>query len=121
MVRWNGPKTVPMTTIDREVLNRDLRGPCLIKLDTHGFEREILNGAKATLGMTDLVIIETYFFKLHETAPLFTEMINYMSERGFRVIDMSEPLWRQRDNSPWQIDMFFVKTSRPEFLYNSYS
>ena len=86
-----------------------------------GSNQQILNGAKATLGMTDLIIIETYFFKLHETAPLFIEMINYMLERGFRVIDMSEPLWREKDNSLWQIDMFFVKTSRPEFLYNSYS
>jgi FkbM family methyltransferase len=113
--------TVPMTTIDHEVNQRILPGPYLVKLDTHGFEREILNGANATLAFTNLLVIETYVFRLREGAPLFDEMVSYMRNRGFSVIDMSEPLWRQKDDSLWQIDMFFVKADREEFSYAGYS
>jgi FkbM family methyltransferase len=113
--------TVPMTTIDFETQNRNLPGPYLIKLDTHGFEREILAGAVETLRDTNLLVIETYVFKLRDGAPLFDEMVKYMRDRGFQVIDMSEPLWRHKDNSLWQIDMFFVKDSRAEFSYTEYA
>lgn len=113
-------REVPMTTIDHEIKSRALPAPFLIKLDTHGFEREILDGAAAVLPDAALVVIETYIFKLREGAPLFQEMIAYMEMRGFRVIDMSEPLWRQADGALWQIDMFFIKVSRPEFSHNGF-
>jgi FkbM family methyltransferase len=113
--------TVPLTTIDHEIGGRSLPGPYLVKLDTHGFEREILDGAAETLSSTNLLVIETYIFRLRDGAPLFDEMVIYMRDRGFEVIDMSEPMWRQKDSSLWQIDMFFVKKDRQEFAYKSYA
>lgn len=43
------PHVVPATTIDLEVAERGLQAPFVIKLDTHGFELPILNGARGTL------------------------------------------------------------------------
>lgn len=114
--------TVPMTTLDHEVRRRSLHGPYLIKLDTHGFEREILSGADDTLIYTNLLVIETYVFPRRRAGmPSFDEMVVYMRNRGFDVIDMSEPMWRQRDNCLWQIDMFFVRNDRREFTYGNYA
>src|SRR5437899_2131130 len=53
---------VAMTTIDHEIAKRSLPGPYLIKLDTHGFELEILDGAKQALEQTNAVVIEVYNF-----------------------------------------------------------
>jgi hypothetical protein len=58
--------------------------------------------------------------KICESCPLFHEIIAYMRERGFGVIDMSEPHWRVLDFAFWQIDLFFVRLDRPEFLVNTY-
>jgi hypothetical protein len=44
-----------------------------------------------------------------------------MRERGFGVLDASEPLWRARDGCLWQLDLFFQPLSRTEFAANSWS
>ena len=58
----NHNATLPCTTIDTELEQRGLPGPYLIKLDTHGHEREILRGAERGLGNAGLVVIEAYNF-----------------------------------------------------------
>ncbi len=113
--------SVPQVSLAGEVARLNLPGPYLIKLDTHGFERPILEGAASILDRTSLVVIETYVFHIHPDAMLFHEMCAYMAERGFRVIDMSEPLWRDHDQALWQVDLFFVRADRPEFSHNGYS
>ena len=120
-VRSEGARTVVReTTIDHEIGAYGLPGPYLIKLDTHGYEVPILCGATETLRNTNLLVIETYNFRLIEGSPLFHEIIAYMRDRGFGVIDMSEPHWRVLDSAFWQIDLFFVRLDRPEFLVNTY-
>jgi FkbM family methyltransferase len=111
---------VPVTTIDHEIEARGLKGPFLIKLDTHGFEVPILEGAKKALDQANLVVIETYNFRLTEQTLLFDEMCAYMRSKGFGVIDISEPLWRLYDNAFWQFDLFFVPLKRAEFSHNAY-
>jgi FkbM family methyltransferase len=114
-------KTVtPMTTLNHEVRARKLSGPYLIKLDTHGFEVPIMEGANEILRETNLAVIEAYNFQLCEGALKFQELIEYMNAKGFGVIDISEPLWRGKDLAFWQFDLFFVPLSRPEFSSNSY-
>jgi FkbM family methyltransferase len=113
-------KVVRETTIDHEIGAHCLPDPYLIKLDTHGYEIPILRGAAETLRNTNLLVIETYNFRLIEGSPLFHEIIAYMRERGFGVIDMSEPHWRVLDFAFWQIDLFFVRLDRPEFFVNTY-
>jgi hypothetical protein len=46
---------------------------------------------------------------------LFDEIIVYKRGLGFGAIDMSEPLWRERDLALWQIDLFFASLDRPGF------
>ena len=113
-------KVVRQITIDKEIGTRALPGPYMVKLDTHGYEVPILLGAKETLRKANLVVIETYNFRPQEGVLLFHEMVAYMRERGFGVIDMSEPLWREFDRALWQIDLFFVPLDRPEFRVNSF-
>ena len=112
---------VPMITLDAEVKRRGLKGAYLVKLDTHGFEVPILKGAVETLKMTNLVVIETYNFRIAPGSLLFHEMCGFMEKHGFGVIDISEPLWRTHDRSFWQIDLFFVRLDRPEFSYLAYA
>ncbi|MBR1232027.1 FkbM family methyltransferase [Bradyrhizobium sp. AUGA SZCCT0182] len=112
---------LPVTTIDHEVSTRRLSGPFLIKLDTHGFEVPILQGAAETLKHANLVVIEVYNFKITDQSLLFDEMCAYMRTLGFGVIDISEPLWRQRDNAFWQLDLFFIPLTRPEFAARTYT
>jgi FkbM family methyltransferase len=116
----NAHKVMRQITIEDEIGRLGLPGPYMIKLDTHGYEVPILLGAKETLRKANLVVIETYNFRIQESSLLFHEMVAYMRELGFGVIDMSEPLWRELDRALWQIDLFFVPLDRPEFHTTAY-
>lgn len=95
-------------------------GPFLVKLDTHGHELPILEGAERCLGNAALVVIETYGFRIAPEAMLFHEMVAHMREKGFGVVDMSDPLWRPKDGCLWQMDLYFQPLTRPEFNSATY-
>lgn len=111
---------VPVVTIDAEVKAKALPGPYLLKFDTHGFEVPILRGAAATLEHAEAVIMECYNFRIAPEALTFDEMCRYLGERGFRCIDLVDPLHRPHDDAFWQMDLVFVRQDRPEFAYPDY-
>jgi FkbM family methyltransferase len=110
---------VPATTVDAVVLEYGLRPPFCLKLDTHGFEVPILEGAKSTLLNTNLVVMECYNFRL-PGALLFHEMCRHMGALGFRCIDLVDQMYRPGDLAFWQADLFFARDSDPVFELNEY-
>ena len=111
---------VPVITIDEATVSEKMKGPYLLKLDTHGFEVPILKGAKNVLSDTEVIVIECYNFRIAEGSLLFFEMCSHLYNLGFRCIDLVDPMYRQYDNSFWQTDLVFIKENRPEFVYSKY-
>jgi hypothetical protein len=66
-------------------------------------------------------VIETYNFQLETDSLKFWQMCRFMDNLGFGVIDISDPMWRLKDNAFWQMDLLFIPKSRPEFSYNRYA
>ncbi|MBI5136920.1 MAG: FkbM family methyltransferase [Nitrospirae bacterium] len=117
-----GCKTeLPMVRLDTVMGRENLKGPYLLKLDTHGFELQIIHGSEEMLRQTELAIIEAYIFRLNDKAMLSHELCAEMDKRGFQLIDFSEPMWRSKDMALWQWDLFFVKKTNPVFQSNSYA
>ena len=112
--------TVPVTTVDEEVKKNGLEPPFLLKLDTHGFEVPILEGAEQALKETDLIVMETYNFNIQDDSLTFWEMCRHLYSKGFRPMDLCDPLHRPLDGSLWQVDFFFVRNDREEFRSLSY-
>lgn len=113
-------RTVPVTTIDREVSTRKLPGPFFIKLDTHGYEVPILEGARATLADTALLMIEAYNFQLTAGCLRFPQLCAWLEELGFLPCDMIEPARRPGDLALWQMDIVFARKDAPIFSYKTY-
>ncbi len=111
---------VPVTTIDEEAHKHRLQAPFLIKLDTHGYEVPILEGARQTLKEANAVIIETYNFQIAKDSLRFWEMCSYMENLGFLPIDMADFMHRKKDGAFWQMDTFFIRKDKPEFQSNDY-
>jgi len=111
---------VELTTIDSTLANLESVSPYLLKLDTHGFEKGILEGASHTLDNCEVLIIEAYNFQITDEALLFWELCAFLSERGFRPIDMLDVSHREYDNSLWQMDLVFVRSSWSGFKYINY-
>lgn len=111
-------REIAATSIDHEVERLSLKGPFAIKLDTHGTEADILNGAAATLKHTAFLCIEAYNLigQLH-----FSDLIVRLREDGFGCVDLADPGFRPRDGVLWQMDLFFLRLDHPIFADASYS
>jgi len=113
-------KVLPQVSLDNEIERRDLKGPFLLKLDTHGFEVPILDGAKQLLKNTNLLIIETYNFRLTDSSLRYWELCSYLDSLGFASVDQADLMLRKKDRSFWQMDTFFIRKDHEIFSSNTY-
>ncbi len=114
-------RTVRIISLDDEVRTRGLTGPYCIKLDTHGYEVPILEGAKHMLPQTELLVIECYGFQIASQSLLFWQMCEHMYQLGFRLADIIDIMRRNKDGAFWQCDAVFIPVNSPIFLSNSYA
>lgn len=75
----------------------DLPGVDFLKLDTQGSELDILRGAgrlvdRELLGMR----IEVSFLELYLGQPLFPEVQEFVTARGFHLVDLQRYYWKRR-------------------------
>lgn len=112
---------VPVITIDKLVKDNKILPPYLIKLDTHGFEGQILNGAIRTLKKTNLLVIECYNFDIAKKSLRFYELCKKLEKLGFRCIDLFDPVYRDKDGCFWQFDLVFAKSANSFFKNNNYN
>jgi FkbM family methyltransferase len=105
----------PVTSLDLAVPEFDLPRPFLLKLDTHGVEIPILNGATDTLSEATVLVIEAYNLNLGGPAVTFWELCSELFKRDFRPIDIFDPMYRKLDLALWQFDLVFARKDLPLF------
>ena len=106
--RQTGIVKVPVKTLDRLVLEKDLEKPYIIKIDVEGAELEVIKGAAQTLRHAEAVIIETSIAKKYDSGAEFGDVVYAMRELGFSVFDMLAGA--NRNNKLYQCDVVFVRT-----------
>ncbi|WP_034261564.1 FkbM family methyltransferase [Altibacter lentus] len=111
---------VPVVSLDSEIEKRNLQPPFLLKLDTHGFEVPILEGARQVISKANLIIIEAYNFNIEAHSLRFWELCAYMEQQGFRPLEIVDLMAREVDRAFWQMDIFFIKKEDPIFSYTKY-
>lgn len=110
-------RMVPVITLD----SLDVpAGDCLLKLDTHGYEVPIFEGASRLLGQVTLLIVEAYGQRITADSLLFHELCEYLAQRGFRPADVVDVMRRPSDGTFWQADLFFLRAGHPVFSDRSY-
>jgi len=113
-------REIEVINLDSAINEFDLRGPFILKLDTHGFEVPIFEGAKDTLTNTVLIIVEVYGFRVAPNSLLFWELVQYLDDLGFRLCDIVDVMRRPKDQVFWQCDAFFLQKNNPIFNSNDY-
>jgi FkbM family methyltransferase len=109
---------VPVTSLD--VALASATSPFLVKLDTHGVEREILAGATGTLARSAAWIVEAYNKEIEPGCLLFWELCAAMREHGFRPVELVDVMHRPGDGTLWQMDVFFARSDWPGFAHVTY-
>ena len=77
----NGIENVPMWTLDN--VASECEGNILIKIDTQGFERQVLEGGKKTAARSKGVLMELPVIPLYNGSWRLSEGIEYMHRIGF--------------------------------------
>ncbi|MBI4967739.1 MAG: FkbM family methyltransferase [Rhodospirillales bacterium] len=79
----------------------------LIKLDVQGAERDVLEGGPNTLATAKAVIVEVSMLAYNQGAPLMAEIVRYLDERGFQMLDFVDPR-RGKGGILYQADAIFL-------------
>ena len=89
--------TVPVNVSRLEEIcrTREIR-PDAIKIDTQGYELEILKGAGDVLTDIKLVELEVEFNEQYQGQPLFADVDGYMRSRGFVLLGLRRSYWRRK-------------------------
>ncbi|MBS0190318.1 MAG: FkbM family methyltransferase [Phycisphaerales bacterium] len=115
-----GEFEVDQFSIDAMVEESKLPPPYFLKLDTHGYELEILQGAAKTIRDTTMIQLEVYNFRLREGVPVFPEMCFHMDKLGYRLADVFQVMHRPSDGLMWQADALFESKAAPWWRNNGW-
>jgi FkbM family methyltransferase len=89
-------------------------GKILIKVDTQGYEKQVLEGAEALLHRTAAIQLELSLVPLYAGAPTLVEMISFAESKGFELFSMVPGFRDRASGRLLQMDGFFVRPhSRP--------
>lgn len=93
--RGAGVVQVRQDTADEVFAEQVAASRTLIKIDTQGYEREVLQGASRCLDRAKLVFMELSVVPLYEGQWLWLEAIRFMQERGYELVflqpDFTDP------------------------------
>ncbi len=88
-----GTTEVRMAPLDEFVTAKELRSPCMLKLDVQGFEFDALRGCESLLDNFDWVYCECSFVEFYVGQNLAWEIIDWLSTRGFHLDGIFNPAY----------------------------
>lgn len=83
---------VTIRSLDTFVQTHNINQIHLLKIDTQGYDLNVLKGAKETLGkgMVDYVFVEINFAKLYAGQPDSWQIHDLLAEHGYQLVDYYE-------------------------------
>ncbi len=102
---------VKLERLDSIAENILLDEPILIKIDTQGYEDQVLLGGEKTVKRAKAVIIESSFVELYEGQALFNDIYSKLVSWGFSYSGALGQLYSPTTGKCLQEDSLFLKTS----------
>ena len=100
---------VKVSTLDKEIdaLPVNSKDPVGIKIDTEGYELEVVKGLNCNLSRVAFIVAKVSLKKRLESSHSFAKFINYMDSKGFALADL---LSFHPNNLPsWQDCLFLSR------------
>ena len=86
-----------------------LKKKILLKIDTQGYELEVIKGAKKIMPYIDCLLLEVSLTRLYEEQPLFEEILDYTSKNGFSIWSVDRVVGNKFTGQTHQLDIVFTK------------
>ena len=94
-----------------DVIADEWSGPFALKLDTQGFELEVLRGAERTLPNVRVIATEMSLVSLYKEGAKLADVFAFLENRGFSAIAVTEGFADVERNEVLQVDVVFVRKS----------
>ena len=78
-----------------------------LKIDTQGFEENVLKGAESSLNHIDTIQLEMSLIPLYRDEPLFDEMYHFLYQKGYRLIAIEAGFTDEETGQLLQFDGIF--------------
>lgn len=80
-----------------------------LKIDTQGFEWQVIDGAVASLPKIHGILCELSLVPLYESQRLWMDMIQRLESEGFTLWSIQKGFTDPRDGRTLQVDTFFFR------------
>jgi len=110
--RYVATQQVPVARLD-ELASKLLRdnGRLLLKIDTQGYEQEVLMGAGAVLDKVCALQVELSLMPLYHGAPTLRTMLELCERLGFDLYGLIPGLYERTTGRLLQMDGLFLRTA----------
>lgn len=110
--RFVASEEVEVITLDEAIgdLVRDHEST-MLKVDTQGYEAEVVAGAESVLGSCGLVELELVLAELYEGQAQYGELVELMGSKGFVLNDVEAGFRDPRSSQLLQIDGLFLRNN----------
>ena len=106
--KYVGTEEIEVETLDRVLPGLGIsNGKIWLKIDTQGFEGEVLKGSSQVLDQISTVQLEMSLTPLYAGSPTFENLLSYMIERGFRLVALQPGFTDERTGRLLQADGIF--------------
>ena len=80
-----------------------------LKIDTQGYEMEVLKGSSKILDIIDSLLIEVSLIELYEGQELFIDILEFLKKKNFKIWSLDRVMGDKNTGQTYQLDIFFVK------------
>jgi FkbM family methyltransferase len=118
-----GTQDISIIPLDSEIKRwRAVPNPILLKIDTQGFEYEVLKGAEQTLKLVAGVLIELSVIELYKDQKLYDFFLEYFSAKDFILFDIFAGFSNPKTSQLLQFDALFIsKPTLTKLTSNDFS
>jgi FkbM family methyltransferase len=104
-------ETISLCTLDDIVVaSLGLQDRVWLKIDTQGFEAEVLKGASRLMPRVCALECELSLVPLYDGQALIDEMVAMIYQMGFRMVGMAPAFFQAKTEDTLQVDGIFLRT-----------
>lgn len=107
----NHERVVPVVRLDRYISENGINKVNLVKIDTQGYEPEVLDGLGNALANVDVVLTELMFYDFYERSLSFSDIEKFLLPAGFKLYDISHVSKNPMNGRTDWVDVIYVNES----------
>ena len=106
----NHESSVEVLRLDDYLYKNSIKNVNLLKIDTQGFEPEVLEGLGNSLSNIDVIITELMLYDYYERSLSFSDIEEYLNPAGFKLYDISHIAKNPMNGRTDWVDVIYVNT-----------